>query len=135
MSYGVSNALQVAVFNALSSNAGVQELIGGAVYDELPVGVSPDLYILIGPEKVSDRSDKTARGALHEFMVSVIAATSGFARAKQVAAAASDAILTNQLTLSRGHIVNMNFHRAKAIRTSDAKRQIDLIFRSIVQDV
>ena len=136
MSYGVSAALQAAVYQQLSSNVGLTAIVSTHVYDALPAGTLPSLYVALGPEVVKDQSDKTGAGALHEFTVSVVTDVAGFAQAKTAAAAVSDALVDANLLLSRGQLVSLNFYKATAARvgTGDV-RQIDLIFRARVADV
>ena len=62
MSYGMSAALQAAVFGALSDDAAINALSGGAVHDALPPGPMAPLYVVLGPERVRDASDKTHAG-------------------------------------------------------------------------
>ncbi len=135
MSYGVSAALQTAVYQHLSADTGMTNLVGTSIFDALPLGALPQLYVVLGPEIVRDASDKTAGGALHEFTVTVVTESAGFASAKVVAAAVSDALVDADLTLSRGALVSLNFYKAKAARvgTGDV-RQINLIFRARVAD-
>ena len=45
MSYAVSGALQAAVFAALSGDAALAALVGSAIYDAVPAGTVPDLYV------------------------------------------------------------------------------------------
>lgn len=135
MSYGVSAALQSAVYQALIGNATLVGLVGPDIYDAIPSGTVPSLYVAIGPELVNDRSDKTGVGAEHVFTVSVVTDSAGFATAKQAAGAVSDALVDAQLTLTRGSLVALYFMRAKAIRVGSAdERRIDLTFKALVQD-
>lgn len=134
MSYGVSSALQAAVFLRLSNDPGVSLHVGTAIYDALPSGTLPALYIVLGTEEVRDASDKSGGGALHEFTVSVVTETAGFSSAK-VAAAVSDALVDAPLVLTRGTLVALNFYKAKAARVGTGDmRQINLIFRARVAD-
>lgn len=135
MSYGVSAALQTAVFDALINDVELNALLSGAVYDALPAGPLPALYAILGSEDVKDASDKSGGGALHEFTVTVVTESAGFSSAKIAAATISDVLINNNLTLSRGTLVALNFYKARAARigTGD-KRQIDLIFRARVAD-
>ena len=135
MSYGVAVALQSAVYQALLADAGVSSLVGAAVFDELPGGVIPSTYVTLGPEVVVDQSDKTGVGAEHRFQVSVVSDVSGFATAKAVAVAVSDALHTQNLALARGTLVAMRFDRAVASREEAANlRRIDLRFVARVED-
>lgn len=135
MSYAISAALQAAVFQTLSNDAGVAAQVGTAIYDALPGGSLPALYIVLGTEQVRDASDKTGRGALHDFTVSVVTEAAGFSSAKLAAAAVSDALVDAPLVLTRGTLVSLNFTKAKAARVGTGDmRQINLIFRARVAD-
>ena len=72
MSYGVSAALQAAVYQALLGDATLAGLVGSAIYDALPSGTLPPLYVSLGPEVARDKSDKSGHGAEHEFTISVV---------------------------------------------------------------
>lgn len=135
MSYGAASALQTAVYQALTNDPGVTALVGTSVFDALPAGTLPPLYVVLGAENARDASDKTGGGALHEFTVTIVTESAGFSSAKDTAAAVSDALVNADLTLSRGTLVSLNFFKAKAARigTGDM-RQINLIFRARVAD-
>lgn len=135
MSYGVAAALQTAVFQALSNDPGLGTLLGVAIYDALPPGALPQLYVILGSENVKDASDKTGGGALHEFTVTVVTESAGFSSAKVAAAMVNDVLVDADFSLDRGTLVSLNFYKAKAARvgTGDV-RQINLIFRARVAD-
>ncbi|MDX1779805.1 MAG: DUF3168 domain-containing protein [Thalassovita sp.] len=134
MSYAMAAALQEAVFQHLSGDVAVTALVGG-IYDAIPAGELPALYVTLGPETARDRSDKTGNGAEHDFIVSVIGSASGFLSAKQAAAAITDALIGADLTLSRGQLTGLWFVRAVAKReTGDDARRIDIRFRARVED-
>lgn len=136
MSYGVGMALQAAVFAAVSGDAGVQALVGSDVFDALPSGILPQTYVVLGEEDVRGLSSISASGAAHEFTVSVFSDAAGFADAKAVAVAVSDALVDAELPLTRGVLVGLGFKRAKVRRgkTPDGRR-IDLRFRARVEDI
>ncbi len=135
MSYGIALALQVAVFEQLSSDAALAALIGDAIYDEVPAGAIPATYVALGAEVALDRSDQTSDGALHRFTVSVVSDLAGFAPAKAAAVAVSDALHNAELSLGRGHLVSMLFERAAASKEEAANlRRIDLRFAARVED-
>lgn len=135
MSYAVSPALQQAVYAHLSNDAGVTTLVGNDIYDAMPAGTPPATYVMLGAEDVRDRSDGTGPGAVHLLTISVITDTSGYYAAKQVSAAICDALHNADLTLSRGHLVDLMFSRAKArLEGSGDMRRIDLTFRARVDD-
>ncbi|MEM9581913.1 MAG: DUF3168 domain-containing protein [Pseudomonadota bacterium] len=135
MSYGVSAALQQAVYQALSSDMILDGLIGSAVFDAEPVGAMPSSYVSLGAERVRDRSDKTGAGAVHEFDIAVITEADGFFVAKEIAGAVSDALVNQDLALSRGRLIYLRFFKARAQRVEKARiRRIDLTFRARIQD-
>ncbi len=135
MSYGVASALQTAVYQHLAADSALAALVGGAIYDALPSGGLPSLYVTLGPETVRERADKSGHGALHTLTISVVTDTAGFQAAKDVAAAVSDALTGADLTLARGHLVYLNFDRAVArLEGTGTQRRIDLRFRARVQD-
>lgn len=136
MSYGVSQALQTAVFQHLTGDAALAALVGSEIYDAPPNGPVPEIMVLIGPEDVRDRSDATAGGARHDFRISVIGGAEGFARVKAAAAAVSDALVDAPLTLARGRLVGLHFLRARALRPSGrGERRVDLTFRARIDDI
>ena len=135
MSYAVSGALQAAVFEALSADLALGALVGGAVYDAVPAGSVPEIYVRLGSETVREASDGSGAGAVHFLTVSVITSSPGFASAKAAAAAVSDALHDADLTLTRGNLISLRFERATARRIDAASaRQIDLRFRARVSD-
>ena len=135
MSYGVSAALQQAIYQRLAADTALSTLVSGAIYDAVPAGIITGTYVSLGPEDVRERSDMTGQGALHEVTISVVTDAAGFQAAKEVAAAVSDTLVDASLILGRGRLVYLNFHRARARRVEDADvRRIDLIFRTRVED-
>ncbi len=136
MSYGVSAALQAAIYQQLTGDAQVSALVGGAIYDALPAGTLPETYVTLGPEEVREASGRSSAGAMHRFTVSVVSETAGFSAAKSLAGAVCDALEGAALTLDRGRLVGLWFERASARRTGTggAIRQIDLKFRARVED-
>ncbi|WP_420586781.1 DUF3168 domain-containing protein [Ruegeria sp.] len=136
MSYGISAALQAAVYQQLSGDAQVSALSDDAIYDAVPAGSVPKTYVTLGPEEVRDASDRSGAGAVHRFTVSVVSEAAGFGAAKALAGAVCDALEGADLTLDRGRLVGLWFERASARRTGTggAIRQIDLRFRARVED-
>ncbi len=135
MSYAVGAALQEAVYAALQADVALNTLVGNDIFDQLPVGKVPDLFVSLGPETVLDRSDIDGDGAEHRLVVSVIGDASGFAKVKAAAAAVSDSLLDADLSLSRGRLVYLRFDRAVAKR--DGRKnlcRVDLRFVARVED-
>ncbi|MBY4891457.1 DUF3168 domain-containing protein [Rhodobacteraceae bacterium N5(2021)] len=131
MSYAATAALQEAVYAKLTSDAAVDTLTGGAIYDALPPGPVPTIYVSLGPERVRDASDVVGDGAVHDFPVIVISDGAGFHTAKTIAAAISDALSDADLTLSRGTLTGLNFLRARARRVGNG-REIEIWFRAYI---
>lgn len=135
MSYVLAAPLQAAVYQALSDDVDLGTLVGSAIYDAIPSGTLPSLYISLGPETVQDASDKTGNGAVHQFTVSVVTETPGFTAAKHAASAISEVLHDADLTLSRGRLVSLMFERAVAGRIDGGSgRKIDLRFRARVEE-
>lgn len=128
MSYGMSLALQEAVFARLS------DVLTVPVFDALPDD-PPDTYALIGVEDVVGLRDASGHGARVDFTVSVVTGPTGFAAAKAAAGMASDALLAADLALGRGQVVALEFHKARARRLESGRvRRIDLRFRAWLDD-
>lgn len=135
MSYGAAAALQAAVFQRLTADSALEALVGDAIHDAPPAGSSGGTYVTLGPEQVRAVPAQGARGAEHDFPVSVVSDAAGFMTAKAAAAAVSDALDGATLVLARGRLVGLWFMRATARRIDKAgRRRIDLIFRARVED-
>lgn len=135
MSYGASSSLQTAVYDTLINDTAVVAQVGMNVFDAVPSGTPPALFILLGAEDVRDRSDATTAGSLHDFTLSVVGDVAGFRAVKQAAGAVSDALLNTDLALERGQLVSMVFMRARARRVGTGNaRRVDLRFRAQIED-
>ncbi|MBF9044834.1 DUF3168 domain-containing protein [Rhodobacterales bacterium HKCCE4037] len=129
MSYAATAALQSAVYTALVGDTQVSTLTGGAIFDALPPGPVPAIYVRLGAERARDASDKTGAGAVHDFPVTVVTDSAGYHVAKEIAAAISDALVDADLTLARGALIALHFLRARARRVADT-REIEVWFRA-----
>jgi hypothetical protein len=134
MTYAVASALQSAVYQALQADTALAVLVGNNVFDELPKGDLPSLFVSLGPETAVDASDADGEGAWHRFTVSVVTESAGFQSAKDAAGAISDALHGADMALSRGRLVGLWFQKAVARRLSGKRRQIDMVFRARVED-
>ncbi|MGR3377156.1 DUF3168 domain-containing protein [Salipiger abyssi] len=134
MSYAMSAALQGAVYQQLSGDGALSALVGSDIYDALPAGTLPGLYVLLGSETAKDASDQSGDGAWHDLTVAVVTDAAGFQMAKTVAAAACDALNDAGLALDRGRLVSLRFLKARAKRESGGLRRIDMTFRARVED-
>ncbi|MDR0807711.1 MAG: DUF3168 domain-containing protein [Gemmobacter sp.] len=130
MSYGMAAALQAAIYQQLTTC-----LPGVAIHDAIPPGGGTGTFVLLGPEEAIDASDQTGGGAEHRLLVSVISDEAGFAAAKNVAVAISDALTGADLVLARGRLVGLRFLKAQARRLDEgAVRRVDLRFAARVED-
>ncbi len=134
MSYAVSASLQAAVYAALQADSALNALVGDDIFDALPLGALPAIYVSLGPETVREAADGDGGGAWHDFIVSVVTDNAGFQGAKDAAGAISDVLDGAALTLSRGRLVGLWFRKARADRRSGGARRIDLTFRARVED-
>ena len=131
MSYRAAAALQSAIYTRL---AGYPALAGVAIVDAIPPGTAPANFVLIGPEVVTDQSDKTGAGAEHRFDISVISDATGFLTAKGIAGSVSAALEGAALTLTLGRVVSISFTRAVARRLDEGtSRRIDMVFRARIE--
>ena len=127
MSYGGAAALQVAVYDLLASDPGLE---GVLVVDAMPPAGGSGTFVLIGPEEVLDQSDKSGGGAEHRISVSVISDASGFLAAKTLAGAVHERLVGATPALSIGRVVAIGFLKAVAKRLAEGEaRRIDLTFR------
>jgi hypothetical protein len=135
MSYALSGPLQSAVYASLVSDQTLGALVGDAIYDALPAGLLPRIYVQLGSESVRDASDGSGDGAFHSLTISVVSQDAGFADAKKAATAICDRLQDADLTLSRGRLISLRFERGSAKFINAAQvRQIDMRFRARVQD-
>lgn len=135
MSYGVAAALQAAIFGVLQGDVMVASSTGGAVFDAVPAGQAPELYVAIGPEDVTARDDSAGSVTTHRLIISVVGTTAGFTALKTAAAAVSDALDSAGPSLARGRLLDLSFQKARARKTDgNQARRIDLWFRAIVED-
>ncbi len=128
-----SDAVQTAIYERLSSDSDLTEIIGTQLYDAVPSGPVPDLYVLIGEESVTDASDKTAFGAMHEVTVSVLSISESFLAMKRAATAIATALDDPALELSRGRVCALWFLDSTSKRNTSGQRRIDLKFRLRVE--
>lgn len=133
MSYAASAGLQTAVYGLLVADAGVSALVGDAVYDAVPGGQVPALYVMIGGEQVLAKADCSATLSRHRLMVRVVTEASGFESAKVLAGAISDALDGARPTLDRGQVLSLRFDQARASRVGrNNKRHIEMRFDALV---
>lgn len=130
MSALLSDVLQTAIYERLSTDAVLSSIVGSHVYDAMPAGPVPDLYVLIGDESVKDASDVSGAGAVHDLVISVMSTADSFLILKEAAAAIWAALETPALVPARGRLVGLWFRASSAKRSSSGQRKIDLKFRA-----
>ncbi|WP_085308677.1 DUF3168 domain-containing protein [Planktotalea arctica] len=133
MSVLLSGALQSALYTRLSDDPVLAGIVGVHVYDAVPAGPLPDLYVLLGEEAVKDASDKSGAGAVHDLLISVMSTADSFLTLKQAASAIWDALSSTDLALSEGRVVGLWFASSNAKRSAAGQRKIDLKFRARVE--
>ena len=133
MSYVLTGVLQSAVYAALSSDTALMALVDGAVFDALPPGRVPQLYVTLGAERVRDRSDYDTDAAMHEFAVTVMSDAPGYLSAKEAAARISEVLDGADLNLSRGRLIRLDFYKATARQRAN-RREVEIWFRAFVED-
>lgn len=139
MTYSLSWPLQQALHAAIASDAGCSTFFDERIYDAAPP-FGPDaaaegLYLTIGDETVVDWSTASDQGARHQVTLTVHAPRTGFAEAKQAAAAVSDVMLRGPLAPARGRIVDTRFLGARTRRAEgDALRRIEMRFGITLED-
>lgn len=138
MTYALSEALQVAIYEQLATDPALVALVGEAIHDAVPpapLAEAPQTCVVIGEERVRDGSTQTSMGAIHDFTVTVHSTVQGFRTAKAVAAAVGHALTDGALVLSRGAVVYLRFVSARADRGSASEpRRIVLRFRAFAED-
>lgn len=134
MTYATGESLQTAIYAHLMSDPAVNELLAGAVFDDVPID-APDLLVAIGPDRARGIGDSGGAGTVHQMTVSVVTRREGYLAAKAVAVAVSDALSGTDLSLTRGRLVSLRFVRADAKRDkTEGVRRIDMIFRARTDD-
>lgn len=133
MSYRAAVALQAAIFTQLRGSEILKTLIGDQIFDAPPRGELPDIYVLLGEERVLDRSTKTSDAKIHEFTIAIVSTALGFSSVKDVAEKICEIFEKRNMPLAVGTLVDLSFHSAKAVRGSrNKRRQIDLVFRAYI---
>ena len=133
MSVLLSGALQTAIYGRLSSDLALAGIVGAHVYDAVPAGPVPDLYVLLGEEAVKDASDKSGSGAVHDVLISMMSTADSFLTLKEAATAIWAALDSSDLLLSQGRVVGFWFSSSSAKRSTSGQRKIDLKFKARVE--
>ena len=123
------SAVQAFIYDRLAGDAALASLVGTAIYDTPPSDSPPDISVLIGAEEVLDASDKTGSAQIHRAEIEIVARTSGFAAAKDVAAAVRSSLEGASGAAGNGMISRVQFRRAQSLRdTTDGLRRVRMRF-------
>lgn len=136
MSGFASAALQSAIFAALEADTALMAKIN-AVWDEPDAG-APYPYIVMGDGEVTDRSDKTGRGAQHRFRLDAWSDAAGRMEAKEVMDLAHDVLHDATLSLTGHTLVTIRFEQAEDVREDDGQTVLyrgTLFFRALTESV
>lgn len=137
MSYAITAALQVAVYDTLSANVALVALVEG-IYDAPPgSGGTPPVgtYITLGDEEAKDRSSGSHSGTTLDFEVNIHSDFAGFSAAKAVAAEVVNSLASADLGLTSGRVTLLRFLKSRTRRgAAPETRRIALVFRAILDD-
>ncbi|MDO8289721.1 MAG: DUF3168 domain-containing protein [Parvibaculum sp.] len=111
-------ALQKAIFECLTTDAGVSEFVGSRIYDAVP-GDTGFPYLTLGEAQVDDWSAGEAEGREHWLSLNVYSRSGGRAEAKAIMGAVHRALHDAELTLDGFALINMRFQSAETRRESD----------------
>lgn len=125
-------ALQQAVYAALTMDGGVEEALGGRVFDTPPRGAAFP-YCVIGDDTMSDWSTATERGSEHSLTLHVWSRADGRKQAKLAAEAVRDALDGADLALAG--LVSIRHLATEHARDSDGETvRAVLRFRAVIEE-
>lgn len=131
-----SDVLQTAVFYALQNGASGVSFLPEQVFEAPPLSPLHSTYVLIGEDKISDRSDATNFAAIHEVRISVVTTHESYSEAKKVASDVCVILTEDNVSLTEGKLCRLHFRGARAgIPRGSDRRQITLTFRAFIDAV
>lgn len=123
-----SRALQIAIFNALSSNADVLNSLGGArIYDHVPRKAEYP-YVTFAQSTVQDWSTGDDEGDEHMVTLHVWSRAENRGQLQEIIAALLAALHERDLPLTGHRLVNLRHDHTETRREPDGER-----FRGIVR--
>ncbi len=138
MSLTLSGDLQAAIYTALSNDSALVALVGTEIYDApLPSGgnLPEGEHVTLGEEISRPFNSATSRGSIHDLAIFVHSTASGFSAAKEVVRAIGNVLDDANLPISGGHMVRLQFLRARARRgVAPELRRIELRFRAVLEE-
>lgn len=114
-------ALQAAVYGALTADAALTGLLGGAhIYDRVPAGAALP-YVTLGDGAASDWSTGTETGTEHLLRFHVWVRDGGRKAVRDIAAALHAVLHEADLPLAAGRLVNLRFTAARILTDPDGE--------------
>lgn len=128
--------LQKAIYAALTADAALTTLLGGAhIYDDVPRGAELP-YITFGQSSVRDWSTGTDPGFEHLFTLHVWTRVNGERMAHQIMSALRDGLHDAALTLSGFKLVNLRHEFSDSFRDADGETIHGVVrYRAVTEPV
>lgn len=136
MTVAASVALRGAIAAALSADAPLTALLGGAkIYDQPPASAAFP-YVTLGEQRVTDYSAGDAPGEEHSLALHGWSRHGGHKEAHAIAGALLQALDDAPLTLADHRLVNFRFAVADIRRENDGRTYHALVrFRAVTEPV
>lgn len=134
MPTAASCALRAAIHDALSADAALVNLLGGAkVYDEPPPSAAFP-YVTLGEARIADFSAGGDRGEEHQLTLHGWSRQGGHREAHLIAGALLQALDDAPLALTEHKLVNLRFSVADIRREADGRTYHALVrFRAVTE--
>lgn len=134
MTFAFSSPLRTAIYEKLTKDEKLSNMVGQAIYEAAPYGRLSNIYILFGNETVSNNSDITGQGAIHDFFINIHSTDNSFKKSQAIATHICAILPMQHMTLSTGTLVKLLFLNANMRRYEKSqRRRIDLQFRAFVR--
>jgi hypothetical protein len=129
-----ANALQKAIYAALSADAALTALLGeGRILDRQPVDRHLP-HVLFGPWRIEDWSTGTEAGAEHVFDIEIWTDDNGRRRAAALADAVRAALHDRALDIEDVRLVNLRHLRTQTRRAAASRLHVArLTFRAAIE--
>ncbi len=132
MSGTQSWALQKAVFSALTGNALLLALLGGAhIHDRVPADATLP-YVTLGDGVWRDWSTSTETGAMHDMRLHIWVRDGGRRRVRDISDALHACLHDQSLSLESGVLINLRFTQAQILTDPDGETWHGIVsFRAV----
>lgn len=127
-------ALQQSIFMALSGNATVTGLLGGArIFDDVPRGAQFP-YVTFGQSMMRDFSTGSEEGREHVVTLHVWSRAAGRKEAHEIIDALREALHDASLTLTGHRLVNLRYELSEARRDPDGETYQGIVrYRAVTE--